>query len=113
MNKIEWPVGEPIEVPTVNWPKTLFLCFWAFVIGIGVTVAAISLGVSPQFINDQDCAAQVNESFFNGTLAGYSYTIETITNRSISCQSTPIVTPIVNYTLIPIECLNMSGAQNG
>lgn len=54
------------------------------------------------------CDKSINESFINGTEFGEEYAIAVITNEIIKCKTLPISYAGYNYTLVSLECLNLS-----
>ena len=54
-----------------------------------------------------------NESFINGTSLGMEYTIATLTNEAIQCNTIPITYQNYSYTLIAAECLNLNETNGG
>jgi len=97
----------------LNGLKLFLIIIGLVVLGAGLSFAVVVLGLTPQFLTDQDCYALQNESFINGTMVGGEYTIAIITQEAIQCHQIPISYGGYNYTLVAVECLNLSVVDNG
>ena len=102
--------NKPKELSLV---KTILLCMGMVGLGGGLAFAVVSIGLSSQFLTDQDCYALQNESFINGSQVGSEYLIAAITNELVQCKTIPISYAGYNYTLVAIECLNLNTTQGG
>jgi len=111
----EIPSDEPEIIVQTSWAKTITLCIMMTVIGAGLALAVVALGLSPQFVNDQDCDAMVldamNQSFINGTAVGMEYTIASITQEAVQCKTMPMKYANYSYTLVATECLNLNKTE--
>jgi len=104
------PTTEPTEFVPKELPglKVFCLCIGMIALGGGLAFAVVVIGISPQFLTDQDCYALQNESFINGTIVGGEYTIAIITNEVIQCKNLSMSYAGYNYTLVAVECLNLN-----
>ena len=84
-------------------------------LGSGLAFGVVSIGLSSQFLTDQDCNALVqeaiNQSFINGTSIGLEYAIASITQEAIQCNTIPIEYANYSYNLVAIECLNLNTTE--
>jgi len=102
------PEDKPKELSGI---KRFCLCIGMIILGSGLAFAVVCIGLTPQFLTDQDCFALQNESFINGTNIGSEYIIASITQEAVQCNQIPISYGGYNYTLIAIECLNLTKSQ--
>ena len=111
-------VSKPIEEE--DQPGKLeYLVLWvcATMVVVMLVLAIFGSNVSPNFLmTDSYCdgliANATNHSFINGTSFGVEYTIASITQEVVQCKTLPISYSGYNYTLVAVECLNMSGVNN-
>jgi len=81
------------------------------IIILGGVLGLIQLGFSDKFLSYNVCNEKINESFINGTRIGGEYTLAVITNEVIQCKTVPISYAGYNYTLVAVECLNLTKSQ--
>ena len=95
-----------IDPKTIKDKKRIpiIVFFVLLVIGIMITFWALTLEY-----RDTICAPEINQSFINGTTFGLEYAIASITSEAIQCNQIPINYQGYNYTLIAMECLNLTG----
>ena len=78
------PQKEELKLP---WPKIILLLIISTIIGGGLAFAVVASGMSPQFLNDQDCNLQVenatNQSLAQGYLTGVYDTSQLVLNEGI------------------------------
>ena len=96
------------EIKELSLLKTIILCIGMVALGGALAFAIVVKGVSPKFLTDQDCNALQEESFINGTSVGEENTIATITDAMIQCKTLQINYREYKYTLVAVECLNIT-----
>ena len=106
--KLPQPETNESQPKELSGIKLFYLCIGMILLGSGLAFVVVCIGMTPQFLTDQDCYALQNESFINGTMVGGEYTIAVITNEAIQCNQIPISYDGYNYTLVAVECLNLN-----
>jgi len=77
-----------------------------------IILAIFASNVAPNFlVSDGYCNKLINNATINANIIGVEYTIATITQEVIQCNTIPINYGGYNYTLGALECLNLNLSQ--
>jgi len=122
MNKYKpLPISKPIKEVEENLAGKLeYFVVWACatMVVVMLVLAIFGSNVFPDFlVTDSYCdgliANATNQSFINGTIVGGEYTLAVITSKIIQCKTVPISYAGYNYTLVAVECLNLTKFNGG
>jgi len=116
MNDLEAyaPAGVPLVEPIVNKENIkighsttllFFIGFLCLTAGGLVVVSIIEYGVVPRYVNADSVESTINNESFR---QGVEYTIATITERVVACDPLPVTYMDINYTLVALECLDLT-----
>jgi len=99
---------EKVEFVFMDWPKAIAIFLFGGMVSVIFLGIFIQLGVTSQFITDNVCAEQMNESFINGTQGGYLNGINDTSNLVLEWGVLPVVMDDGNF-----QYLNLSMVFNG
>lgn len=100
----------PLPTTLVEKPEQFnWKAYW-MITAILLLVAVITMTVSHEQLKNS-CDEQIENATINGTNIGAEAVIYTLTERAVNCEQIPISYQDINYTLYPLECLNLNSTK--